>query len=221
MTDGAALLKAILANRDDDTPRLVYADWLQENGQGERAEFIRVGCDAARAKCGHSLCDPVSECAGCQLRIRERGLLYAPEIDGVPCNGYRWSEPLHELGIQVGSWDYRPETFWRGFLACLEMTADHWIAHCDAILAQHPIQRVKLTTVPIVRVRRAASGLYEFRIEGRERWHHMQWMAMYVHAACEAEWPRIAIEIADPSAAFRRPDYQPAPPPLEPSHATE
>src|SRR5687768_5571910 len=49
MTDGDALLAAILANPDDDTPRLVYADWLQENGDDTRAEFIRLQCrNAAR-----------------------------------------------------------------------------------------------------------------------------------------------------------------------------
>ncbi len=42
MTDEAALLAAIHANPDEDTPRLVYADWLDEHGQPERAEFIRV-----------------------------------------------------------------------------------------------------------------------------------------------------------------------------------
>lgn len=42
MSDEAALLHAIHANPDDDTPRLVYADWLDENGQPERAEFIRL-----------------------------------------------------------------------------------------------------------------------------------------------------------------------------------
>jgi uncharacterized protein (TIGR02996 family) len=39
-----ALWAAIRANPDDDTPRLVYADWLQENGEDERAGFIRVQC---------------------------------------------------------------------------------------------------------------------------------------------------------------------------------
>lgn len=29
-----ALLKTIIENRDDDTPRLIYADWLEENGEG-------------------------------------------------------------------------------------------------------------------------------------------------------------------------------------------
>jgi len=41
MSDKAALLRAIHANPDDDTPRLVYADWLDEHGQPERADLIR------------------------------------------------------------------------------------------------------------------------------------------------------------------------------------
>src|SRR5215216_3273134 len=44
MTDRDALYRAILAHPDDDTPRLVYADWLQENDRPEEAEFIRLGC---------------------------------------------------------------------------------------------------------------------------------------------------------------------------------
>jgi uncharacterized protein (TIGR02996 family) len=43
-----AFLDAIFDHPDDDTPRLVYADWLQEHGQDDRAEFIRVQCAAAR-----------------------------------------------------------------------------------------------------------------------------------------------------------------------------
>lgn len=37
-------LAAIKADMDDDTPRLVFADWLQENGDEDRAEFIRLQC---------------------------------------------------------------------------------------------------------------------------------------------------------------------------------
>ena len=42
MTDGDALFAAVLAEPDEDTPRLAYADWLDENGDPARAEFIRV-----------------------------------------------------------------------------------------------------------------------------------------------------------------------------------
>jgi uncharacterized protein (TIGR02996 family) len=48
MSDETALLDAIRAAPDDDAPRLVYADWLEENGQPERAEFIRVQCALVR-----------------------------------------------------------------------------------------------------------------------------------------------------------------------------
>ena len=48
MTDGEALLAAIIAHPEEDAPRLIYADWLEENGQGERAEFIRVQVELAR-----------------------------------------------------------------------------------------------------------------------------------------------------------------------------
>ncbi len=36
------LERQIHDNPDDDAPRLIYADWLEENGKPDRAEFIRV-----------------------------------------------------------------------------------------------------------------------------------------------------------------------------------
>ena len=50
MTQHDALLAAVCAAPDDDLPRLVYADWCDENGQPERAEFIRVQVTIAWAK---------------------------------------------------------------------------------------------------------------------------------------------------------------------------
>jgi uncharacterized protein (TIGR02996 family) len=44
----AAFLRDILAHPEDDTPRLVFADWLEEHGAPERAEFIRLQCQLAR-----------------------------------------------------------------------------------------------------------------------------------------------------------------------------
>jgi uncharacterized protein (TIGR02996 family) len=48
MNERDALLKAVCENPDDDTPRLVFADWLQENGEEDRAEFIRIQIQFAR-----------------------------------------------------------------------------------------------------------------------------------------------------------------------------
>ena len=51
MDDRLAVMAAIVANPDEDTPRLAFADWLQEHGDGHdraRAEHIRVQIDATR-----------------------------------------------------------------------------------------------------------------------------------------------------------------------------
>ncbi len=48
-----ALLDAIMKAPGDDLPRLVYADYLDEHGENERAEFIRVQLEIG---------DPVGKC---------------------------------------------------------------------------------------------------------------------------------------------------------------
>src|SRR5438477_11581752 len=42
MSTEAALLRAIREMPDENTPRLIYADYLDEEGHAARAEFIRV-----------------------------------------------------------------------------------------------------------------------------------------------------------------------------------
>lgn len=42
-------LRAICADPEDDTVRLAYADWLDENGDPDRAEFIRASIACHRA----------------------------------------------------------------------------------------------------------------------------------------------------------------------------
>jgi uncharacterized protein (TIGR02996 family) len=43
-----AFREDILAHPEDDTPRLIFADWLDEHGQPERGEYIRVQIELAR-----------------------------------------------------------------------------------------------------------------------------------------------------------------------------
>ncbi len=76
MSIQAAFLEAILANATDDTPRLVYADWLERSAleaQRHQGEFIRLQCDLAKL-----------DQAGPQaalLRAREQELLAAHQLD--------------------------------------------------------------------------------------------------------------------------------------------
>ena len=51
MSEYDSFLHAIVANPADDTVRLAFADWLDENGDTTRAEFIRLqvtGCPPRR-----------------------------------------------------------------------------------------------------------------------------------------------------------------------------
>lgn len=93
MTDRDSLLRNILTNPADDLPRLVYADWCDEHGEGERAEFIRVQVELAKGcqRCGgdglaHGADRPFEwndradygKCVVCwDSRCRERELLKA------------------------------------------------------------------------------------------------------------------------------------------------
>src|SRR4029079_17459939 len=56
MSDLAGLLDDIREHPDDDGPRLVCADWFDDHGQHDRAEFIRRQCEYERAP--EYECDP-------------------------------------------------------------------------------------------------------------------------------------------------------------------
>ncbi len=47
-TEQNALLAAITANRSDNTARLAFADWLDENGEPDRAAYLRLQVELVR-----------------------------------------------------------------------------------------------------------------------------------------------------------------------------
>jgi len=82
MVAADAFLQAILDHPEADAPRLVYADWLEEQGE-PLAELVRVQCQLARL--GES--DPTRD----RLLDRQEKLLEH--------FGALWSGPLQELGL--------------------------------------------------------------------------------------------------------------------------
>jgi uncharacterized protein (TIGR02996 family) len=124
-----AFLRDIIGNPDDDTPRLVYADWLEERGD-VRGEFIRVQCRLAR--------------------MDEEDAEYAPLF-------FREQELLerhrdHLVGDLAPVFDYpmaptNPDSiysFRRGFIerVCLPMTM--FVEHADTLFARAPIRSLAL-----------------------------------------------------------------------------
>jgi uncharacterized protein (TIGR02996 family) len=121
MTDRDALLAAIRADPDDDTARLVYADWLQENGQSERGEFIRAQIEAVRS-------DPF----GPQAR---RAAARAEELHRT----FRHAWTRH-LAMSFVEWP----KFERGFIAHLSVEPVAFVPHAGTLFTTEPIQALKL-----------------------------------------------------------------------------
>ncbi len=87
--DQRALLDTILAYPSEETPRLVYADWLEENGDRRRAAFIRDGVDSGvpQKPSYHWIDYPTDVIAGWQ-----RGF-----IDEVSCTMGCWMQFAEEI----------------------------------------------------------------------------------------------------------------------------
>ncbi len=119
MSTEAALLRTIRANPDDDTARLVYADFIEEAGDSERGELIRVQVALANT--------PESDAGRGELEDREHTLLAAHEA--------RW------LGVMPDSDGLIEWEFARGFVAEVAATPSFMLNEGSDLCAAHPIQR--------------------------------------------------------------------------------
>ena len=103
-----AFLDAISRDPDADDLRLIYADWLDDNGDEARAEFIRVQCEIAQLDSTNPRV--------IQLRRREQDLLAS--------NEQRW---LDELRSRFNLLPSSGANFHRGFLERIVVWSDDFI----------------------------------------------------------------------------------------------
>jgi uncharacterized protein (TIGR02996 family) len=138
-TDGAMLLAAILADADgsadDDTRRLVYADWLDENGQGERAELIRVQVELERMRADDEADDPASGNRQAAW-IDRRASLTRRELELLP-DFERALRSHYAVRMAFG--------VARGFAEEVRCPAEDWLRHAGAVLRECPVRRVVIT----------------------------------------------------------------------------
>jgi uncharacterized protein (TIGR02996 family) len=118
MNHDEAFLQEIIANPDEDAPRLVYADYLEEHGDPDRADFIRVQC-ALESLDQDDERRPV-------LAAREHQLLKQHEI--------QWVGPLREW---ANGWMFR-----RGFVEYLDIQSKLLIDQAEAIFRQAPVREL-------------------------------------------------------------------------------
>ncbi|MCU0705620.1 MAG: TIGR02996 domain-containing protein [Fimbriiglobus sp.] len=129
------LLKAVTASPDDDLPRLVAADWLDESGDPDRAEFIRLQIERARAD------RP-------ELEYREKQLLNNPlfgplwAVEACPrIATLDFGSSVRAVGVS-GS---ERVTFRRGFPFRVICTAAEWLRHGSGVVPRQPVRELTLT----------------------------------------------------------------------------
>lgn len=122
-SDGEALLRAICETPDEDTPRLVYADWLQENGEPERASFVRKSIELASERP-----DPRNEDHWC-MALMGNGLWLRSRDE--------WKE---RCGALPQTWGWH-----RGECCEVRGPLAWFLDHAEAIFRRHPVTTVRLT----------------------------------------------------------------------------
>ena len=120
MSSEREFVEAISRAPDDDAPRLVYADWLEERGD-PRGEFIRTQCELATRACTPSR----------QAELRQREAELVAEFGSV------WFEPFEKCKAKA--------VFRRGLIEAITISAAGFIEHAERLLALAPIRNLAIT----------------------------------------------------------------------------
>jgi uncharacterized protein (TIGR02996 family) len=135
MSPDNPFLKALLAQPDDDTLRLAMADWLDENDQPARAEFIRLQIELT---------------AGIEDRDR-RIALELRQAELLNAHDREWVKPLAEvLGSGDGEWG--GWVFRRGFVEYFHLPAPVANRHGEKLARLTPVRELYLSPCTSVSV---------------------------------------------------------------------
>jgi uncharacterized protein (TIGR02996 family) len=146
-----ALYRAICAHPDEDTPRLAFADLVEENGDPLRAQFIRTQVALAHL--------PVYDPAWVAARLREpdaaTGWGMAHTLPKLP-GGYGWHRFEFQRGfpwkVGVSSWAVLEQTggdvFEAAPIQALDVSApgQHFLCHLSDWPHLHRLRKLEIST---------------------------------------------------------------------------
>lgn len=219
MSTESALLAAVLAAPDDDTPRLVLADWWEDYGQADRAAFVRWQIEydrrwrVPRLKQRHDQhitagTSRTCRCHLCRLWHRWGDLIRGREEE--------WSgvDLARAKSASYPSVLYDP-TLWyqRGFVEIVSCSAANWMRFGDALLARNPVRQVLLTTRQPTKIRTGPDGKPRFGFAGdprRRTFHHDEIVAEENRRSdggslYRLRWPGVSIQLWEPSGFLSQP----------------
>lgn len=164
-----ALYRAVLEAPDDDAPRLVFADFLDETGD-PLGQFIRLQMASDSVVTGlpekRLLKGWVTGRSGCNALHwlgKPGGLAPFANVSKRTCYlGWSPGSP-QELRPRTGDHSYIFATFRRGFVSEISCPAAAWLERAAAFCAAHPVAAVRLTTSPAyANPRYDGSGKYDY-----------------------------------------------------------
>lgn len=117
--DASGFLAEVIADPDNNAPRLIYADWLEEQGS-PRGEFIRIQCEL----------EEIDELDPGYLDLRHRN----DEL--LDLYGSEWA---NEIGEDVRRCVYR-----RGFVETVTVTARSFAKSGDRLFQAFPVRWVRM-----------------------------------------------------------------------------
>ncbi len=135
--DEAALLKAVRADRNNDLPRLVYADYLDDHGRPERAELIRLQCEHERLHPDRVRLTHRGHMLRIERRERIEQLLRA--------HGRGWLRELPKWAVEGWTpvWT-GGEPFRRGFIESFDPSASAFVRNGPQLLDRMPVRCLRL-----------------------------------------------------------------------------
>lgn len=131
--DGLALLQAVCENPGCDTARLVFADWFDENGQGDKAEFIRLQIELAKP-----WSEDTGECWQCRC-----GRVGGQHTNGpCRCSADFRAKRKREKNFLANYVQKEFITVTRGFVSGIKCSSFEWLKIAPDI-AWHPLQTIR------------------------------------------------------------------------------
>jgi uncharacterized protein (TIGR02996 family) len=166
MSEQAGLLQAIVENPDELLHRLVYADWLEDHGEGLLAQFMRSQCTLRQF-----LVDPAE---GARYPVAVEVLSLRPELRT------RILAPFEALDKAFANTDFvltDKFSFWvhRGMIEDIEVfggvASSAFVRHAETIFAQVPLLRLAFSPVTSRQEARffSPSGVVDVALESVSR----------------------------------------------------
>lgn len=126
------LLSLVLLRKKEDWPRFIFANWLQENAQQERAEFIRVQLEL------YGLQAIESQLTGEAWQALERKCRRLAAHEG---------ELLRRLTGSAFLGRFYPGLvgYERGFVCMVRCRLADWLEHGPGAVCKQPVERVEVT----------------------------------------------------------------------------